>query len=170
MNKYKYLHLIWLIPIYFLLQFGYQAMNYRGIQITYENGNSHIADVIDFEVKQIAAQTNGYVVIRFTDQNGETIQEQLSLPVQFAQVIMDSELIPLRYEPSSFSPIVLIPIYELQKDVLLVNVAVTLIGLLTTILLAVYTSRYANRKIKGGEEKIEYERIDRDDVTDPADQ
>lgn len=164
MNKYKYLYLVWLIPIYFLLQFGYQGMNYLGIQSTYENGNSHIASVIDFDVKQIAAQTNGYVVIRFTDQQGETIQRQMSLPVQFAQVIMDSELIPLRYDPSSFRPIVLIPVYELQKDVLLVNIAVTLIGLLATLILSVYASGYANRKVKEGDKQIEYERIDLDDV------
>jgi hypothetical protein len=164
MNKYKYLHLVWLIPIYFLLQFGYQGMNYRGIQSTYENGSSHIASVVDFDVKQIAAQTNGYVVLRFTDQQGETIQRQLSLPVQFAQVIMDSELIPLRYDPTSFRPIVLIPVYELQQDVLLVNIAVTLIGFLATVILSVYASKYANRKVRDGDQKVEYERIDSDDV------
>ncbi len=164
MNKYKFLHLLWLIPLYFFLQFGYQAMNYRGIQSTYENGNSHIASVIDFEVKQIAAQTNGYVVVRFTDQNGESVEQQLSLPVQFAQVIMDTELIPLRYDPTSFRPIVLIPIYELQKDVLLVNIAVTLIGLVATIILSVFASRYANRKLKNGDQNVEYERIDKDEV------
>lgn len=164
MNKYKYLHLVWLIPTYFLLQFGYQGMNYRGIQATYENGNSHIASVIDFDVKQIAAQTNGYVVVRFTDQQGETIQRQLSLPVQFAQVIMDSELIPLRYDPSSFRPIVLIPVYELQKDVLLVNIAVSLIGLVATVILSVFATRFANRKVKHGDEQVEYERVDSDEV------
>src|SRR6056297_297112 len=164
MNKYKYLYLVWLIPIYFLLQFSYQGMNYYGIQATYENGNSHIASVIDFDVKQIAAQTNGYVVIRFTDQQGETIQQQLSLPVQFAQVIMDSELIPLRYDPSSFRPIVLIPVYELQKDVLLVNIAVSLIGLIATGILSFFVSRFTNRKVRDGDERIEYERIDSDEV------
>lgn len=164
MNKYKYLYLLWLIPFYFLLQFTYQTMNYQGIQSTYENGNSYVANVVDFEVKQIAAQTNGYVVVRFSDQAGETVQEQLSLPVQFAQVIMESELIPLRYDPSSFRPIVLIPIFELQKDVLLVNIAVTLIGLIATIILSVYTSRYANQKVISGDENVEYERIDKNDV------
>lgn len=164
MNKYKYLYLLWLIPFYFLLQFTYQTMNYQGIQSTYENGNSYVANVVDFEVKQIAAQTNGYVVVRFSDQAGETVQQQLSLPVQFAQVIMESELIPLRYDPSSFRPIVLIPIFELQKDVLLVNIAVTLIGLIATIILSVYTSRYANRKVISGDENVEYERIDKNDV------
>lgn len=164
MNKYKYLHLVWLIPIYFTLQLSYQGLNYRGIEKTYKNGTSHIASVIDFEVKQIAAQTNGYVVIRFTDQQGDTIQKQLSLPVQFAQVIMDSELIPLRYDPSSFRPIVLIPVFELQKDVIMVNIAVSLIGLLATIILSFFASKYANRKVKSGDEQIEYERIDSDEV------
>lgn len=164
MNKYKYLYLVWLIPVYFLLQLSYQGLNYRGIQSTYENGNSHIASVVDFDVKQIAAQTNGYVVVRFTDQQGETVQRQLSLPVQFAQVIMDSELIPLRYDPSSFRPIVLIPVYELQKDVLLVNIAVSLIGLTATGILAFFVSRYAGRKIRDGDEKVEYERIDSGEV------
>lgn len=160
MNKYYFIFLIWLLPVYFLFQSGYQVYTYFGIQVTYNEGESYVANVIDFDVKQIAAQTNGYVVLQFTPSSGETIEQQLSLPVQFAQVIMDSEVIPIRYKEDSAKPIVIIAIYDLQKQVVRVNIAVTLIGLVTTIIISFFASRYARRKIKTGDEKMEIERID----------
>lgn len=160
MKKYLFLHLLWLLPIYFLFQNVYQVTTWYGIQNTYNNGDSYIASVEDFDVKQIAAQTNGYVVLRFETAEDEIITEQLSLPVQFAQVIMNSELIPVRYNKNSSRPIVMMPVFELQKDVLLVNMAVTGFGFLATGILALYASRYAKRQIKTGDEKVEIEWID----------
>jgi len=162
MNKYYFIYLIWLLPVYFIYQFGYQATTYFGIQETYENGESYIATVTDFDVKQIAAQTNGYVVIKFTTSENETIEQQLALPVQMAQVIMESELIPIRYNTDSFKPIVLMPTYELQQSVIKVNLGVTAIGLIATIIIALFSSRYAYRKMKYGEEELKIERVDRD--------
>jgi len=160
MNKYYFLYLIWLLPAYFLFQFGYQVMTYYGLQSTYNDGDSYVAEVIDFEVKQIAAQTNGYVVLSFNTSDGSTIEEQLALPVQMAQVIMESELIPVRYLESSFNQIVMMPIYDLQRNVIRVNLAVTAFGLIVTIIIAVYASRFANRRIRDGEEELEIERLD----------
>ncbi len=160
MNKYHYIFLIWLLPLYFLLQGGYQVFSYFGIQSTYNNGDSYIASVIDFDVKQIAAQTNGYVVLNFSTENGDTVQQRLALPVQFAQVIMQSELIPVRYLESSFSPIVMMPVFELQQNVIRVNIGVTSFGLLVTIVISLFASRFALRRIREGEVVLEFERID----------
>lgn len=160
MNKYSYIHFFWLLPAYFVVQFGYQTLNYYSVQNTYAHGESYVASVVDFDVKQIAAQTNGYVVVRFTDSEGTEVQQKLSLPVQFAQVIMDSEMLPVRYLPSSFREIVIMPVYELQKKVILVNISVALLSLLATGIVAFYASRYARRKVKYGEDTIRYERVD----------
>lgn len=160
MNKYYFIFLIWLLPAYFVFQGGYQVLTYYGIDKTYENGESYVADVLEFDVKQIAAQTNGYVIIRFTTQAGETITEQLALPVQMAQVIMESEQIPIRYLADSFKPIVMLTVYELQKSVVLVNMAVSSMGLIVTLLVAAYVSRYAIKRIRHGEETLEIERLD----------
>jgi len=158
--KYRFIYLIWLLPAYFLYQLGYQSMTYFGLQETHEQGESYVAEVTDFDVKQIAAQTNGYVVLNFTTNDDEVIEEQLSLPVQMAQVIMESELIPIRHKSDSFKPIVMMPVYELQQSVIKVNLGVTFIGLVVTIIVAFYASRYANRKIQTGDETIEIERVD----------
>lgn len=163
MNKYYFIYLIWLLPAYFLLQMGYQGSAYNGIQSTFNNGDSYIASVTDFDVKQIAAQTNGYVVLKFSTDDGTTVEEQLALPVQMAQVIMDSELIPIRYQESSFNPIVMMPVYELQLSVIKVNLAVTGIGLIVTLIIALFASRFASKRIKFGEEKLEIDRIDPED-------
>ena len=160
MNKYYFIFLIWLLPVYFLLQCGYQVYTYLGIQDTYDNGTSYVSHVTDFDVKQIAAQTSGYVVLKFEIEGGETIEEKLSLEVQFAQVIMDSEVIPVRYKEDSAKPIVIMPIFDLQKKVIRVNVVVTLIGLIATIIVSFFASRYALRKIKYGDEEMIIERVD----------
>ena len=160
MNKYYFIFLVWLLPAYFVFQGSYQLLIYYGIEDTYADGESYVADVLEFDVKQIAAQTNGYVIIRFTTQTGETVTEQLALPVQMAQVIMESEQIPIRYQADSFKPIVMLTVYELQKSVILVNTAVSSFGLLVTLLVAFFASRYALRRIRGGEQTLEIERLD----------
>lgn len=162
MNKYRFIFFIWLLPAYFLYQLGYQSTTYFSLQDTYENGDSYIAEVTDFDVKQIAAQTNGYVVLKFTTDSDKVIEEQLSLPVQMAQVIMESELIPIRYRADSFKPIVMMPVYDLQQSVIKVNLGVTGIGFIVTIIIALFASRYANRKLRDGDEALEIERIDQD--------
>ena len=160
MNKYYFIFLIWLLPIYFLFQGGYQVLAYYGIHNTYDQGESYIASVTDFDVKQIAAQTNGYVVLKFTTSDGLTIEEKLALPVQFAQVIMQSELIPIRYLENSFNPIVIMPVYELQQSVIKVNIGVTSIGAMATLLISFFASKFAFRRIRDGEESLEFERVD----------
>ena len=160
MNKYYFIFLVWLLPAYFLFQGGYQVLIYYGIEETYENGESYVAEVLEFDVKQIAAQTNGYVILRFTTQSGETVTEQLALPVQMAQVIMESEQIPIRYLADSFKPIVMLTVYDLQKSVVLVNMAVSSLGFLVTLLVGFYASRFAIRRIRDGEQTLEIERLD----------
>jgi len=166
MNKYYFLFLIWLLPAYFLFQGIYQVLIYNGLNTTYNSGESFVAEVIDFDVKQIAAQTNGYVVIQFDNQEGEQLQERLALSVQMAQVIMQSELIPIRYYKESYSPIVMLPTYDLQKNVVSVNMAVTGFGVLVTLLVAIFTTRFALRKIRDGDEEIEIENLDEAKMSD----
>ncbi len=162
MNKYYFIYLIWLLPIYFLFQSGYQTAVYFGLQNTYENGDSYVANVTDFDVKQIAAQTNGYVVLEFTLQDGSTIEEQLALSVQMAQVIMESEVIPIRYNQNSFNPIVIMSTFSLQQNVVKVNLAVLTFGLIVTFIVSIYASKYARRKVREGDDIFEIERVDSD--------
>jgi len=159
MNKYKFLYLIWLLPAYFIWQAGYQLYIYNGLNDTYQNGESYIAEVLDFDIKQIAAQTNGYVIIRFSDSRDQVVEEKLSLPVQMAQVLMDSETIPVRYKEDSQKPIVIVSVYELQKDVLRVNMAVSGISLFVVVVISFFSTRYANRMIREGEEEIQIEHV-----------
>lgn len=160
MNKYYFIFLIWLLPAYFLVQGGYQLLIFNGIQNTFDSGDSYIAEVTDFDVKQIAAQTNGYVVLKFTTSEGRIVEDKLALPVQFAQVIMQSELIPIRYLEASFNPIVIMPVYELQQSVIKVNIGVTSFGMIATLLISIYASRFAIRRIRDGEDNLEFERVD----------
>lgn len=160
MNSYKFLYLVWLIPAAFLFLCLHQAMVWYSIVDTYENGNSYTAEVIDFELKQIAAQTNGYIVLRFEEEQGQEIQEQLSLPVEMAGQLQQIQVVPIRYQPDSFQEIVIMPTYGTQKGLVLTNLAMAVVALLITIIIAVVVHRYAKNKLHNGTEQLEIERID----------
>ncbi|MEX1011081.1 MAG: hypothetical protein WDZ29_03385 [Balneolaceae bacterium] len=160
MNKYLLLHLVWLLPAYFITMAVYQGLVYHGIGQTWSQGENSMATVTEFEFKQIAAQTNGYVDLRFYVSSGETIERRLSLPVQMARSIMEVELVPVRYLESSFQEVVMVPTYSLQRNMVRVNLAVTLFGFLVTVWLAIKARKRALRIRYEGEEAIEIERLD----------
>ncbi|HLR33241.1 MAG TPA: hypothetical protein VK074_12185 [Fodinibius sp.] len=160
MNSYKYLYLIWLIPAAFLFLCLHQAMVWKGIVDTYENGSSYTAEVVDFDFKQIAAQTNGYVVLRFEEQQGQEIQRKLSLPVEMAGELQQIRVVPVRYQPGAFQEIVILPTYDTHKGLVATNLAMAAVALLITVVIALATHRHANRKLRGDIEQYEFERID----------
>lgn len=159
MNKYRLFYLIWLLPAYLLVIAGQQAMVYSGSIDTYNNGTTYLADVTDFDIKQIAAQSNGYVIIQF-EAEGEMIERRLSLSVQMAQQILESPTIPIRYQPGAFQEIVMIPTFKLQKSTSLFNLCIALLGVAATLTAAFFIQRYANRKLKSGDETLVIERVD----------
>ncbi|MDG5767316.1 hypothetical protein QA596_07565 [Balneolales bacterium ANBcel1] len=159
MYKMTYLwFLVWLLPLYLAGMAVHMGAIYYGLNTTYENGESHLADVIHFEIKQIAAQTNGSITVRFTTGDGEEITRKLSQPIQNAAQLQASELMPIRYHKSSYQPIVLVPIYEFHKKMVLVNLAVLLLSVIITLFVAWTAHRFARRKLAGGnwqEQRIE---------------
>lgn len=160
MNRYKFLYCIWLLPAAFLFLCIHQAAVYYGITDTYKNGTSYTAEVVDFELKQIAAQTNGYIILRFENKEGTTIQQKLSLPVEMAGQLQEIRVIPIRYQPGAFQEIVLMPAYDTQKSLVWTNIAMAAVALLITLVIAYFTHRFASRKLHEGDQKLEIERID----------
>lgn len=162
MKSYKLLYLFWLLPIYLGGLLIHQASVYYGITDTYENGNSYTAEVVEFEFKQIAAQTNGYVVIRFQTEQGIEIERKLSLPVEMAGKLQDSRIIPVRYLPQTIQEIVLVPTFNAQKGLVLTNMGMSSIGFLITLVIAIYAHRQARKKMSVDEKESEFiiERVD----------
>ena len=113
-----------------------------------------------FDIKQIAAQSNGYVVLEFTTPDGELVERKLSLSVQMAQRIIDTGVIPIRYLEGSFQEIVMIPTYQLQKETSLSNLAIATIGFLILLAVSVIASRFAMKRVRFGEEELVIERVD----------
>lgn len=160
MNRYKLFYLFWLLPAAFLFLVVHQVSVYYGLTNTYENGNSYTAEVVEFEFKQIAAQTNGYVVLRFETSGGEEIQRQLSLPVEVAGDLQDIRVIPIRYQPGTFQEIVLMPTYESHKNLIWSNILMASVALFITFFVGLAAHSFANKKLSGGEEELVIERID----------
>lgn len=160
MSKYKFIYLIWLLPAYLLFLTIHQASVYYGIDNTYENGVSYTANVVEFDIKKIASQTNGYVVLEFETTDGEHIQRKLSLPIELAGMITDLQQIPVRYRNGAFTEIVIMPVFNEHKRMVLSNAAMAFIGLLIALGVSWASHRYANRKLKEGDETFVIERVD----------
>ncbi|WP_421774184.1 hypothetical protein [Gracilimonas sp.] len=160
MNNYRLLYFFWSIPAYLLFLVIQQGLVYQSSIDTYENGTTYLAEVTDFDIKQIAAQSNGYVDIRFETED-ELIERRLSLSVQMAQELMKTSNIPIRYQKGAFQEIVLYPTFNIQKSTSLFNTSVAFIGLVVTVISGFFVNRYVRRKVTDkDDEKFEIERVD----------
>lgn len=160
MNKYTFLYLFWLLPAAFLFLILHQTAVYYGVTDTYENGTSYTAEVVEFEFKQIAAQTNGYIVVRFDTKKGQEIQQQLSLPVEMAGALQEIRVVPIRYQPRAMQEIVLMPTIEIQKNLIWTNALMAGAAFVITFFIALYVHRFANKKRKESDEEFVIERVD----------
>lgn len=158
--KYRLLYLLWLFPCYLAFLSAQQLNVYRGTIHTYNNGESIAADVIDFDIKQIAAQSNGYVILNFTNADGEEIERKFTLSVQMAQKIMNTAVIPIRYQENTYQEIVMIPIYDIQRSTSLMNMVIAIIGTTILAVVCIYVTRFANKRATYGSEELVIERVD----------
>lgn len=162
MSKYRFLSLYWLIPSFLLFLVVQQYSVYSGAKTTYENGDVYQAQVIDFDMKQIAAQSNGFVVLEFTTESGEVIERKMTLSIQMGQKIMATSVLDISYLKDGYPEIVLHPTYALQVKTSLFNFGVALIGLIVTLIAGVYVQKFSNRKSEN--EQIDDFQISRVDL------
>jgi hypothetical protein len=155
----RLLYFFWILPVYMGFITLQQLTVHVGTIQTYEEGVSIAADVTDFDIKQIAAQSNGYVVINFPLPDGTMTEKKLSLSIQMAQEIIDTQVIPIRYLADSWQPIVMIPTYELQRSTSLLNGIIAFIGFVITLTAAFYAIRYARKQRSELPDQFEIERI-----------
>jgi len=161
MKYYKLLYLYWVIPAYLLFLTVYQVTVYYALQDTYKNGESYTAEVVKMNIKQIASQTNGYIIIRFKTNDGEIIQQKLGMPVQLAGKLSDTQIIPVRYKKDNFEDIVMMPVYKDLKDMNLANAGMAFFGFLATGLLGFLVNRYVKKRTSGEDRNnLVIERVD----------
>jgi hypothetical protein len=150
---------IWLLPLYLAYQLAFQSQVLHSLQQTYNTGEQIVATVEDFRIKQIASQTNGYVVLSFTTSTGETINRRLSLPVQLAAPIQNMALINIRYRSGVNQEIVMTPNYRFHRNMVIMNIGILVISTLITVLIAIWATSFANKKIKDPDEP-KFQRVD----------
>lgn len=154
----RLLYFFWILPLYMGFITMQQIAVHFGTLQTYERGVSIAADVTDFDIKQIAAQSNGYVVITFPLPDGNQTERKLSLSIQMAQRIIDTQVIPIRYLEESWQPIVMIPTYELQKSTSFLNSIIAFIGFIISITAAIFATKYIHTS-KQENTDIQIERV-----------
>lgn len=146
MKKIYYLwYLLWLLPLALSGLGIQQALVYYGIQNTDQNGAEYQAEVVDFEMKHMAAQSNGMIILQFTTDAGETIVQKLSLPIQNAGLLMEKETLNIKYLESSYQPILIMPTLWFQTKMVMINIGVILLSVLATAFSSILAHRYANR-------------------------
>ncbi|MEX0772715.1 MAG: hypothetical protein WEB89_10120 [Balneolales bacterium] len=146
MKKIYYLwYLLWLLPIGLTGLGIQQALVYYGIQNTEQNGTEYHAEVVEFQMKHMAAQSNGIIILKFTTDTGETIVQKLSLPIQNAGLLMDSETLSLKYLEGSYQPIIIMPTLWFQTKMVLINIGVIFLSVLITLVASLLAHRYADR-------------------------
>ena len=156
---YKFWYLIWLLPVFVLFLCLHQAYVFFSVVDTYENGESYVAEVVDYEMKQIVTQNSGYIVLKFETEE-EIYQQKLSLPVEMASIVSESRVVPIRFKKDSFVNIVMTPAYGMQKDLVLTNLGMAVIGFFITLFIAFLVHRHATKKLRDGDQKIVIERVD----------
>ena len=109
--------MLWLIPLFLLGLSFHQIAVWIGIYQTYTYGKEIPAIIIEEDIKYIGAQTNGYVVIQYED-NNTMYTDKLSLPVVLLHRLKISRDIVIRYFPQSFQPTVIYNIYYLHVELL----------------------------------------------------
>ncbi len=128
--------LVWLIPLALAALAAHQGRVLTALIGTYTDGGDVMAQVEDFDIKHISSQTNGYVVLRFTPEGEPEQVRKLSLPVQIAAKIQDSAIIPIKYRAGSSQPVVMVPTYPFHRNIVLVNLAILVVSVFTTAVLA----------------------------------
>lgn len=142
----KLAYLLWLLPLYFVVMMGHQLWILNGMNQTYTEGESLVAVIEEVDIKQIAAQTNGYVDLRFTPASGEVLRERLTLSVQLAADVLESEVVAIRYNPESAKTIVMTTTYDLHKRVIYSNLAMMGLSFLAVVVIAIGGTFFARRK------------------------
>ncbi|MCC5933356.1 MAG: hypothetical protein LAT75_06885 [Candidatus Cyclonatronum sp.] len=153
----------WLIPLALAGLLIQQVSVFYGITNTMEQGELLEANITDFRIKQIAAQTNGYVDLQFLDSTGAERKERLSLHAQHASRLIGANTVEIRYLAGTAYDIVIVKTFEYHRSTVLVNLGVILLSLLVMIPVSIWASRYARRRAAeteapgGGELRLEFE-------------
>lgn len=146
----KKLHyLIWLLPAYLLFQGIYQVIVYNGMLKTYKDGQSYMAKVDYFRINNLQAQTNGVITLSFTTKDGHYVHQRMTLAVQLAEEVSNYNEIPVRYLRNSSMPIIMIPPYSFDKNMVKINIAICALSFLITMGIAYYVERYFGKKKHG---------------------
>lgn len=154
--KRPYILLLWLIPAYLIFLTLHQYSIYSINSDIVEKGTAIEATVTDFRIKHIASQTNGYIVLGFTiPDTEEIIRKKLSLSVQIAAQLIGKNLIPIRYLPNRGEEVIMMPTYELQQEVVLINMLITISSALVLGFVSFVVSKkfvFGNEAPRGNEE------------------
>jgi hypothetical protein len=136
-----------LVPFALMLLGIQQYTVLRNINRIATEGTEYLAEVDEFKIKYIASQTNGYVIVRFVTNEGDTLRRKLSLTVQLAARIMETNPLPIRYLPDIGSEVIILPNLEVSRSIVGVNLVIIFVSMLITGFIAWFWYRKRKGKV-----------------------
>lgn len=136
----------WLVPFYVTFLVIYESLTLFSILSVYQNGESLAAKVEYLKIKNMQAQSNGVMDIQFTDNSGKIITKNLTLPVQLAAQLQEMAIIPIRYQETAFIPVVFVPTFEFQKNMVMMNLGILVFSLVSLLWAGIRINRFIFKK------------------------
>lgn len=130
------------------------------MQSTYKNGASYVAKILDFEIKQIAAQRSGYATIRFNTKPGNNKTLTIGVSGETIARLSQFKSIPIRYKKDAYIEVVFTPTYEVQRGFVLSNMAMAGVAFIITFFIGLLAHRKARKLSKEGEKELVIERVE----------
>jgi len=153
---FRFLHLFWAFPLYLLFISGHQALVYKGMNKSLNEGKTYQAQVVDAQIKRIASQSNGWVILKFQPTGEAMVEQKLGLPVNIASKLMLDPVLEVAYLKDSFIPIVIKKTADVHIKVVLINLSISVVSTLFVMGVMVFVSRFAERKYRAkGQDELQ---------------
>ena len=151
----RYSRLLYLFPLLTLALTVHQAMVARDSHRTYTKGIPVVADVTEYERKDMAAQAHGIMALRIQLPDGRVMTHHLTLPIILVDRLKNLGKVPVHVLEGSGEPVVLDELAQAQLRMALVNVSVAGLGTLMLVLAIAAWIRYLKRRGDPGERPSE---------------
>lgn len=144
-------YLFWLVPAALFGLGVHQAVTLRNVESIFKDGTEHLAQVEDFKIKHIASQTNGYVIVRFTNPQGQEVVKKLSLTVQLAARIMEAKALSVKYLPGTGNEVILTQTYSVHRNMIRVNLIIIAVSFIVTLGIVFGWKKWREKPASGAE-------------------
>jgi hypothetical protein len=136
---------LWIVPVILFGLMVHQAWVVYSVTQTWNDGKAATAEIVDYEMKEMAAQTHGIMTLRIPLPDGHSIEETLSMPAMLATQVRNTEQLEVRVRPGRSQQIVVAELMRTQRRMAMINVIIAGLGAVFVAGAIIAWRRYINR-------------------------